>query len=166
VPFNATVAPADAQATPANAEIIRVTARSGDTFSTIVRTQESSSTRSIVVGDRIWCGLTVKTMQDLEDRAGRTTSTAADPGSSLTTNATPSTSETVYAANAARLAVAVYNVDSDPAKVAWVAEGPSATVGAGTPIYPGGPPYASTTYLGQITVISSSASVVLSRSQT
>lgn len=63
--FNAIICPASAQPTAANAEIVRVTARSTDTL-TITRTQESSSARTVVVGDRIFAGVTVKTLTDLE----------------------------------------------------------------------------------------------------
>ena len=68
VPFNATVWPAGAQplfANGANAEIVRVTAVSTDTF-TITRTQEGSSARSIVVGDQIVASITAKTLTDIE----------------------------------------------------------------------------------------------------
>lgn len=62
--FNAVVCPADAQPTPANAEIVRVTSISTDTF-TITRAQESTSARTIVVGDRIYAGITAKTLADI-----------------------------------------------------------------------------------------------------
>jgi hypothetical protein len=65
VPFNAVIAPAGAAATPANAEVVRVTAISTDTF-TITRTQESSSARTVIVGDRIYAGPTVKSLTDIE----------------------------------------------------------------------------------------------------
>ena len=52
VPFNATVWPTGTQPLTTNAEIVRVTAISTDTF-TITRAQESSTARSIVVGDQI-----------------------------------------------------------------------------------------------------------------
>jgi hypothetical protein len=66
--FNAIIAPADAQPTPANAEIVRVTARPGsaDTF-TITRAQESTSARTVLVGDRIYAGPTQKTFSDIDD---------------------------------------------------------------------------------------------------
>ena len=51
-PFNATVWPASGQPTSGNAEIVRVTAVSTDTF-TIVRNQEGSQTRVILVGDAL-----------------------------------------------------------------------------------------------------------------
>jgi len=64
-PFNATVWPAGSQPTVSNAEIVRVTAISTDTF-TITRTQESSANRSILVGDQIAAGITVKALTDIE----------------------------------------------------------------------------------------------------
>lgn len=66
VPFNAVVCPAGTQPTAANAEIIRVTARSTDTFSPIVRTQEGTSARTIVAGDQIFVAVTAKTLTDIE----------------------------------------------------------------------------------------------------
>lgn len=65
-PFNAVVWPApSANPTNANAEIVRVTNISTDTF-TIVRTQESSNARTIVIGDQIANTMTVKTFTDIE----------------------------------------------------------------------------------------------------
>lgn len=66
VPFNVTVCPVDEAPTPANAETLRVTARTGDVL-TIEREQEDSAPRTIVVGDRIFAGPTDKTFQDIED---------------------------------------------------------------------------------------------------
>lgn len=66
IPFNAVVWPVGAKPTTANAEIIRVTGISTDTFSTIVRAQESSSARSIQVGDQIAAAITAKTLTDVE----------------------------------------------------------------------------------------------------
>jgi hypothetical protein len=65
VPFNATVWPTGAAPTPANAEIVRVTARTTDTL-TIVRAQEGTTARSIVVGDQIAATVTKKTLDDIE----------------------------------------------------------------------------------------------------
>src|SRR6266513_2196391 len=62
VSFNATVWPAGAQPLTTNAEIVRVTAISTDTF-TITRTQESTSARSIIVGDQIAQTITVATLE-------------------------------------------------------------------------------------------------------
>lgn len=63
--FNAIICPADAQPTPANAEVVRVTSISTDTF-TITRAQEGSSARTVVVGDRIFAGVTAKTLADID----------------------------------------------------------------------------------------------------
>lgn len=65
VPFNATVYPSDSQPDPSNAEIVRVTNISTDTF-TITRTEESTSARAIVVGDIIAATITAKTLTDVE----------------------------------------------------------------------------------------------------
>lgn len=64
-PFNATVWPAGAQPLASNAEIVRVTAISTDTL-TIVRTQEGTSARTIVVGDQINAPVSNKTLTDIE----------------------------------------------------------------------------------------------------
>lgn len=64
VPFNAVVCPAGTQPTAANAEIVRVTGKSTDTF-TIARGQEGSTARTILVGDQIFAGPTAKTIADL-----------------------------------------------------------------------------------------------------
>jgi hypothetical protein len=55
--FPATVWPSDANPDPSNAEIILVTARSGDVL-TIARAQEGSGARSVLVGDRIMLAVT------------------------------------------------------------------------------------------------------------
>ena len=68
VSFNATVWPVGVRPTTANAEIVRVTTISTDTF-TITRTQESTSARSIIVGDQIAAGITAKTITDIEAAA-------------------------------------------------------------------------------------------------
>jgi len=65
VPFNASVFPAGTMPTPANAEIVRVTARTTDVL-TITRTQEGSSARAIGVGDQIAAAITAKTLTDLD----------------------------------------------------------------------------------------------------
>lgn len=62
--FNAIVFPDREQPTVANAEIVRVTARSTDTF-TIVRAQEGTTARHIVVGDIIMFGATAKVWNDV-----------------------------------------------------------------------------------------------------
>ena len=55
--FQLTIFPTDAAPTLVNAEIVTVTARSTDTL-TIVRAQESTSARTVVVGDRVHAGIT------------------------------------------------------------------------------------------------------------
>lgn len=65
VPFNATVWPSGSSPDPSNAEIVRVTARTTDTL-TIVRAQEGTTARSVVVGDLIAATITKKTLDDIE----------------------------------------------------------------------------------------------------
>jgi hypothetical protein len=69
-PFNATVWPVNTQPTTSNAEIVRVTAISTDTF-TITRAQEDTTARSIVVGDQIAATITAKTLTDVEPTLNR-----------------------------------------------------------------------------------------------
>ncbi len=64
-PFNATVWPAATQPTSLNAEIVRVTGISTDTF-TIVRAQEGTAAQSIVAGFQIAATITQKTLLDAE----------------------------------------------------------------------------------------------------
>lgn len=65
VPFNATIYPDGEAPDPTNAEVVRVTAISTDTF-TITRTQEGTSARTVIVGDHIEATITVKTLEDAE----------------------------------------------------------------------------------------------------
>ena len=65
VPFNATVWATGAMPDPSNAEIVRVTAISTDTL-TIVRAQEGTSARTVVVGDQIAATITALTLTDIE----------------------------------------------------------------------------------------------------
>jgi hypothetical protein len=67
-PFNVTVWPAGAAPTPANAEILRVTARATDTL-TLLRAQESTAARAIGFGDQIAATITAKTLTDVETQA-------------------------------------------------------------------------------------------------
>ena len=65
-PFNCTVWPVISQPLSTNAEVIRVTSKgTGDNW-TIVRTQEGSSARNIVVGDQIAATITAKILTDVE----------------------------------------------------------------------------------------------------
>lgn len=76
VPFNCVVWPAGVNPLTTNAEIIRVTTVSTDTF-TIVRTQEGTSARAIGVGDQIANAITAKTLTDVEAMVSGTTNTIA-----------------------------------------------------------------------------------------
>jgi hypothetical protein len=65
VPFQITVFPSNAgYPTPANAEILTVTARATDTL-TLVRAQEGTSARSIVAGDVVIATVTKKVLEDI-----------------------------------------------------------------------------------------------------
>ncbi len=68
-PFNATIWPVNVAPLTSNAEIVRVTGKSSDTL-TIVRAQEGTSARTVVVGDQIAATITVKTITDLEGVSG------------------------------------------------------------------------------------------------
>lgn len=63
--MNATICPAGTTPDPSNSEIVRITAVSTDTL-TITRTQESSSARTVLVGDVIFAGPSAKTLTDVE----------------------------------------------------------------------------------------------------
>lgn len=76
VPFNATIWPAGGIATPATAEIVRVTAISTDTL-TITRAQEGTSARTVLVGDQIAATITAKTLTDIEGSKVSTGAAAA-----------------------------------------------------------------------------------------
>lgn len=65
VPFNATIWPTGLQPLSTNAEIVRVIARTTDTL-TIMRAQESSTVRTVIVGDQIAATVTARTMTDVE----------------------------------------------------------------------------------------------------
>lgn len=64
-PFNAVIWPTGVQPTISNAEVVRVTNIATDTF-TIVREQESSSARTVVLNDQIAVNVTAKSLTDIE----------------------------------------------------------------------------------------------------
>jgi hypothetical protein len=66
VPFNATVWPASTLPTPVSAEIVRVTAMTGDQITAMTRAQEGTTARAIVVGDLFAATVTVKALTDIE----------------------------------------------------------------------------------------------------
>ncbi len=63
--FNLTIWPIGTAPLTSNAEIVRCTARTTDTL-TIVRTQEGTSARTVVVGDQIALTITAKLLTDIE----------------------------------------------------------------------------------------------------
>ena len=65
VPFNMTVWPVSVQPLASNAEIVQVTLIATDTL-TIVRQQEGTSARTIVVGDQVAATITAKSLTDME----------------------------------------------------------------------------------------------------
>lgn len=77
VPFNAVIFPTGANPTTANAEVVRVTNISTDTF-TITRQQEGTSARTVVIGDQIMDAETAKVFQDYESLFGLQTQSATD----------------------------------------------------------------------------------------
>jgi len=83
VPFNATVWAVGEIPVPSNAEIVRVTNIAGDVL-TITRSQESTSARSILVGDQIAATVTAKTLTDIETAFAGTN--GAITGGSITVN--------------------------------------------------------------------------------
>ena len=103
VSFNATVWPTGVQPLTTNAEIVRVTAISTDTF-TITRAQESTSARSIVVGDQIAATISVKTLTDVEQAnlldgiKADTVAQTVTRGSLIYGNSTPKWDELVLGA--------------------------------------------------------------------
>jgi hypothetical protein len=62
--FNAIICPVGVQPTATNAEVVRVTVISTDTF-TITRAQETSTARTVLVGDQIFLSITAKMLTDL-----------------------------------------------------------------------------------------------------
>lgn len=76
VPFNVTIWPTAVQPITTNAEIVTVTAVATDTL-TIVRAQEGTSARTILVGDQIAATITAKTLTDVEIWPEVTPATAA-----------------------------------------------------------------------------------------
>lgn len=85
-PFNATVWPANSQPLSTNAEIVRITAIATDVF-TIVRAQEGSSARTVIVGDQIAATITDKTLTDIQSLTVST----------ISSNTTLTTQDVVFA---------------------------------------------------------------------
>jgi hypothetical protein len=75
--YNVTIWPTAVQPLSSNAEIVRITAKGADDSGgagyvefTITRTQESSSARTILVGDQIAATITKKTLLDIQQGLG------------------------------------------------------------------------------------------------
>jgi hypothetical protein len=86
-PFNATVWPANSVPAKSNAEIVRVTNISVNTL-TITRNQESTSARTILVGDQIMNGVSAKVFTDLESASNTNAANIATNTSNIATNTT------------------------------------------------------------------------------
>lgn len=69
-PYNVTIWPIGLRPTSSNAEIVKVTGRSTDTL-TIVRQQEGTSARTVIVGDQIALTVTNKVLTDIEVAANQ-----------------------------------------------------------------------------------------------
>lgn len=119
-PFNATIWPANTQPIPSNSEIVRVTGISTDTL-TIVRIQESTSARSVVIGDQIAATITAKTITDIE--SGGLLSYAA-------LLATIFSSQVQSQANAGTAGGTIYWLNLGGVKIMW-AVGASQSTGTG-----------------------------------
>ncbi len=78
-PFNATIWPVNSQPTVTNAEIVQVTGISIDTL-TIVRQQEGTNARTVVIGDQIAATITAKTLTEIEGNRAPTVDVIIQPG--------------------------------------------------------------------------------------
>jgi hypothetical protein len=79
VPFNATIWPSGALPISTNAEIVTVTAVATDTL-TIVRAQEGTSARTVLVGDQIAATITQRTLNDMEGELAPNRNVIVQPG--------------------------------------------------------------------------------------
>lgn len=87
VPFNAVVCPVGVLPLAANAEIVRVTGNAAGVL-TILRQQESTSARAILVGDALFAAVTKKTLTDAEAIPNPITTTVTiDPADALDSSA-------------------------------------------------------------------------------
>jgi hypothetical protein len=66
VPFNLTIWPTGANPLASTAEIVRVTTLVGDAITVMVRAQEGTSARTIIVGDQVAQTITKKIIDDIE----------------------------------------------------------------------------------------------------
>jgi hypothetical protein len=85
--FNVTIWPAGSAPISSNSEIVRCTARSGDTL-TITRTQEGTSARTVITGDQVALTITAKLFTDVEAKTDPSVIIVAAPtGVAATDNA-------------------------------------------------------------------------------
>ena len=84
--YNLVIYPNGEQPDSSNAEIVRATARTTDTF-TITREQESTSAREILEGDVVMLGVTRKVIEDIQDTAQEAL-TVAETGNVTTATTT------------------------------------------------------------------------------
>lgn len=92
-PFNVTIFNGASFPTPANAEIARITAMSGDSVTAMVRAQEGSTARAIVANDYAAATFTTKFVTDITDSSNQVSGTL--PNARLNANVTVGTSVAV-----------------------------------------------------------------------
>jgi hypothetical protein len=126
--YNITIWAAGALPLTSNAEIARVTAKSGDTL-TIVRAQEGTSARTVVVGDWVALTITSKLMTDVENG----TSGLRYGSQTLTFTGAAPAAQTLVDGSAPTVLVSVGAVTSGAATVKL----PAPVAGAVSPPYPG-----------------------------
>lgn len=106
--YNVTIWPASTQPTTANAEIVRVTAKSdnggaNETTLTITRTQESTSARTIIAGDQISMNITKKVLVDIENMAVSAQVKNEVPGGSVNSSNTAFTTASAFQTGSLRV---------------------------------------------------------------
>jgi hypothetical protein len=112
-PFNVTIWPIGVLPIPTNAEIVRVTAISTDTF-TIARSQESSTARTIIVGDQIALTITAKKIQDIQTQAAfKTDANSFTESQSVSKNQDGISAVSVYNLNVSTFALSTVQAVSD-----------------------------------------------------
>lgn len=115
-PLNMTIWPTGANPITSNAEIVRVTNISTDTL-TIVRAQEGSSARTILVGDQIAATMTPKTFTDIE------TAFVQKSGDTMTGDLTLNTNLNLVSTN--------QQIYYDGSGILWITNHDSSTGGRG-----------------------------------
>lgn len=109
VPFNAVVWPVGALPRSSSAEVVRVTARVGDTL-TITRAQEGSAARTILVGDAIADAITAKVLTDIE---GKFPVAVADLSAVPKVRVTRSTNQTINNSTVTAVSFDTEDFDND-----------------------------------------------------